>query len=134
GELIFPGGVSASFYDSFLTEHQQLAVVSGSKGYVQLSDFVLPFYGNEATFESHNSAFAINGCDFNFERHWKQYSVAEYSSGTPDSQETNLFRNFAALVLGGKVDPIWGEIALKTQIVMDACLKSAREGGRPVKL
>lgn len=134
GEMIFPGGVSASFYNSFLTEHLQLAVVSGSKGYVQLNDFVLPFHSNVATFTSENSKFAINGCDYFFERYSQHYSVAEHSSGTPDAQETNLFRNFAALALSGTVDPFWGEIALKTQVVMDACLQSARDGGRPVKL
>jgi hypothetical protein len=38
------------------------------------------------------------------------------------------------LVLAGKVDPTWGEIALKTQIVLDACLASARNGGALVEV
>ena len=51
-ELQFPNGVSASFYCSFLTENQQTAIVSGSKGFVTVDDFVLPFYDAEAAWES----------------------------------------------------------------------------------
>jgi predicted dehydrogenase len=45
-----------------------------------------------------------------------------------------MFRNFADLVLNGKVDPKWGDIAMKTQQVMDACAESARNGSQPVQL
>ena len=38
------------------------------------------------------------------------------------------------LVLGGKPDPHWPEISLKTQVVLDACLRSAQDGGREVVL
>jgi predicted dehydrogenase len=41
-----------------------------------------------------------------------------------------MFRHFAQLSLSGKLDPYWGEIALKTQQVLDACLQSARSSGR----
>jgi predicted dehydrogenase len=37
------------------------------------------------------------------------------------------------LVTAGRLDPSWGEIALATQVVVDACVESAREG-RPVTL
>ena len=45
-----------------------------------------------------------------------------------------MFRSFADLALSGKPDFFWGEIALKTQQVLDACLQSARSGGRMVEL
>ncbi len=45
-----------------------------------------------------------------------------------------MFRNFAALALSGKPDDSWGEMALKTQIVLDACLRSAEADGRPVEV
>src|SRR6185436_10149267 len=51
GELLFDNGVSAAFHCSFLTAHEQWAMISGTKGYVQVPDFVLPFYGNEVAFE-----------------------------------------------------------------------------------
>ena len=51
GELLYPGGVSASFYCSFRAENQQWAIVSGTQGYLTVPDFVLPFFGSEAGFE-----------------------------------------------------------------------------------
>jgi predicted dehydrogenase len=59
----------------------------------------------------------------------QRHAIHEYSNNAPDSQETNLFRRFAELVLSGKPDPTWGEIALKTQKVVDACLKSSQQNG-----
>ena len=45
-----------------------------------------------------------------------------------------MFAAFADLALGGKPDPFWSEIALKTQQVLDACLDSARAGGRIIEV
>jgi len=132
-EMFFEGGVSASFYNSFLTEHQQWAHVSGTKGQVLVSDFVLPYFGNELFFEVSNPAFRVNGCEFIMERHDRRVATREYSNNHATSQETNLFRTFAQLALGGKPDPFWPEAALKTQRILDACLVSAREN-RPVDL
>jgi predicted dehydrogenase len=132
GELFFPGGASGSFYCSFRTENQQWAHVSGTSGYVHVPDFVLPFFGCESSFEANRPLFRVNGCSFRMESHPRRYAAAEYSDGAPDSQETNMIRTFSGLALSGKVDPTWGEIALKTQLVLDACLRSARDGGRLV--
>jgi hypothetical protein len=93
---------------------------------------VLPFYGSEAGLELNCPVFHVNGCDFNMEDHPRRFAVHEYSNGAPDSQETNMIRTFANIVLSSKLDPLWGEIALKTQRVVDACLHSAREDGKPV--
>lgn len=132
-ELLFDGGVSVSFYNSFLTEHQCWANISGTKGYLQLQDFVLPFFGNEIEFVTQQTIGNIDVCDFNIESHLRRHPVIEYSNSHTTSQETKLFRTFANCVLSGKVDSFWGDIALKTQTVMDACLRSAREG-HPVEL
>lgn len=132
GELFFPGGVSASFYCSFRTQNQQWANISGTRGYLDVPDFVLPFFGPEAAFEVQTTAFRISGCDFNMEKHPRRFAVAEYSNSTPDSQETNMIRTFAECVTSGKIDPTWGEIALKTQQVVDACWQSARAEGKPL--
>ena len=133
-ELFFDGGVSASFYTSFRTEHQQWVNVSGTKGNVMVSDFVLPFYDSEVAFDVNNSHFDQNGCQFNMERHARRVSVREFGNNHPNAQETNLFRNFANLAIGGKPDPHWPEIAIKTQKLMDACLESARNDGAYVDL
>jgi predicted dehydrogenase len=128
GELLFPGGVSASFYCSFRTANEQWAVVSGTKGLVRVADFVLPFFGDEAGFEVTNSVFEVARCDFDMRRHARSVVVPEYSNSHPTAQEAGLFRSFSALVTSGRLDPRWGEMALETQLVVDACLQSAREG------
>jgi len=132
GEMIYDGGVSAGFYCSFNAENQQWAVISGTKGALHLDDFVLPFYGSEARYRVSQPYFAVRGCQFNMEGREHQCATNEYSNNAPDSQETSLFRRFAELVLSGRPDPTWGEIALKTQKVVDACLKSSQHEGRLV--
>ena len=133
GELLFPGGVSASFFCSFLTENQQWVNVSGTRGLVHVPDFVLPFFGDEARFEVTNSVFDIRGCDFDMQRRSRLVVVPEYSNSHPTAQEASLFRTFSTLVTTGRLDRRWGEIALATQQVMDACAQSAKDG-RPVAL
>lgn len=133
-ELFFDGGVSASFYNSFVTEHQQWVSVSGTKGHLVLPDFVLPFYGSEVAFSVHNPKFEVTGCQFNMGEHTRRVAVSEYANNAPNAQETHLFRNFSDLVVSGRRDSLWPEIALKTQQVLDACLKSAHQGGVLVSL
>ena len=132
GELFFDGNVSASFYCSFLNENQQWAVLSGSKGFIRIPDFVCPFFGSENSFDVTNARFNPRGCDFAMEDHTRRVSVSEYGNGAPNSQETNLFRNFSHLALSGKPDTSWDNITLKTQLVMDACLASAHQDGKLV--
>ena len=134
GDLFFENGVSASFYCSFLTETQQWANISGNKGYVYVNDFVVPYFGNETSFTVTNGCLNQRSCDFHMEDHTRRIAVPEYSQGWVNSQETNLFRNFSHLVLSGKIDPVWSEIALKTQRVVDACLLSARDNGRLIEM
>ena len=133
GEMLFPGGVSASFYCSFRTANEQWATVSGTKGLVHVPDFVLPFFGDEVRFEVTNSLFEVAGCDFDMQRRSRPVVVPEYSNSHPTAQEARLFRAFSELVTSGRLEPRWGEMALETQLVMDACVRSAREG-RPVTI
>jgi predicted dehydrogenase len=134
GEMFWPSDVSASFYCSFNTELQQWAHVSGTKGSIDVRDFVLPYYGCESSFVADRPVFNVKGTRYHWESHPKRFAVTEYSDGAPDAQETNMIRTFSDLVLGGKPDPIWGEIALKTQVVLDACLASARMDGANVEV
>jgi len=132
GELLFAGGVSADFYCSFLTETEQWARLSGTRGVVHLSDFVLPLEGTEVAFELHHTDFRVRGCDFRMKDKRRRFTVAEHSHGHASAQECNLFRNFAEQVQSGRLNPLWPEAALKTQIVMSACLDSAQAGGQAV--
>jgi hypothetical protein len=49
------------------------------------------------------------------------------------TQDTNMIRAFAAQSLSGKLNEEWPEWALKTQIVTNACMDSARSS-RPVAI
>jgi predicted dehydrogenase len=126
GELTFNGGVSASFYCSFITENQQWANVSGTRGHVEVPDFVLPFAGDQLELKVNNHVFSANGCDFKMEPHTQRVSIPEHSNSHPTAQESNLFRNFAEQVCSGQLNALWPEMALKTQEVMNACLDAAR--------
>lgn len=134
GELFFSGGPSASFYCSFQAENQQWGNISGDKGFLSLRDFVVPFYGSESAFEVTRTIFEPSGCQYNMTEHTRRLAVREYSNNAPTAQETQLFRNFGSLVQAGKLDAQWPEIALKTQRVVDACMRSANEGGKLVDL
>ena len=134
GELHFADGVSATFYNSFRTSHQQWVNVSGTAGYLHVNDFVLPYFGNEVAFEVANHNFAVEGCRFNMERYSQRKAVREFSNNNENAQEAKLFRKFADLVISNRRDTFWPDIALKTQQVLDAVLQSARSNGELVQL
>ncbi len=112
--------VSGSFYCSFQTENQQFMTLSGTKGYLHMPDFVLPFHGSEVGFEVTNSVFTVRGCDFHMEPRRRRVTVAEFSNSMPNAQESNLYRNFANQVRSGRLNREWPEQVLKTQMVMEA--------------
>jgi predicted dehydrogenase len=132
GEMHFADGVSATFFNSFRTNHQQWAHVSGTKGYLALNDFVLPYFGNEVSFDVANHNFVADGCYFTMEKSLRTHPLKEYSNNHKNAQETELFRTFSGLVLSGRRDSFWADVALKTQQVLDAALKSAHNGGAAV--
>jgi predicted dehydrogenase len=134
GELFFAGGVSASFYCAFVNHNQEWVNISGTEGYIFVHDFVLPFFGSEAAFYLTQAETNIDGCDFGMEEHTRRFEVREYGSSGKNSQETNMIRTFADLVLSGRRDPFWPRVTLQTQTVLDACLRSARSGSQPVEL
>lgn len=134
GEMFYEGGVTAGFYSSFVTENQEWASVSGTRGHLHLTDFVLPFAGEECGFEINQPVFGFDGCRITMTARPQRISVPEASNNHPTAQETNLFRNFAAQITTGTLNETWPERALQTQRVLEACLESARQGGRPVGL
>ena len=133
-ELYFERGVSAGFYCSFVANNQEWAVISGSKGYLRIEDFVLPFAGNELSFEVQKVDYRVNGCDVRMVPDATRHSVSEPSHGEFGAQECNLFRAFAEQIRSGSLNPEWPAIALQTQTVMEACLESARHNGKLVTL
>ena len=67
GDMQFADGCSASFYCSFVSELQQWGVISGTLGYLQIEDFVVPYHGSRTHYELKKAAFDVVGCDFNME-------------------------------------------------------------------
>jgi predicted dehydrogenase len=132
GELFFSGGLSSTFYCSFLTETEQWAMISGEKGHLRLQDFVLPFSGTETVFDTGNPQFNVRGCDFEMLAGNRRWVTEEHSHGDPTAQEARLFANFTDEIQSGTLSPLWPEIALKTQVVMDACRQSSLQQGQPV--
>jgi predicted dehydrogenase len=126
-ELQFGDDVSASLFCSFRTHHQQWAHLSGDAGTLQVADFVLPYFSSESTFELGQADFVLDGCDFNMERRARRIVVQGYSNSHATSPETNMFRSFSRLALGGQPDAFWPDVSFKTQQVLDACYLAALE-------
>lgn len=116
GELLFDGW-SAGFHCSFEGALQQWAHVDGTLGGVRVDDFVLPTHGDRSQFWAAGQSVA---CDQPADPH-------------AEGQATRLYRRFAELVLSGRPDSFWPEISLKTQRVLDACLRASKSGA-PVNL
>jgi predicted dehydrogenase len=122
GELFFDGGVSASFYCSFVAQFQQWVVVSGDKGHLRLPDFV---------HVRHEPAFEVNGTEVRVKVPGavrRPPSTDPLEMGHPTAQDTWMWRNFAKQAASGKLNKNWPMWSLKTQIVLDACLKAGRTG------
>ncbi len=133
-ELQFPNDVSAAFYCSFLTGNQQTATLSGENGYITVNDFVLPFYDSEAVWSEHSHVLEIDNCRWNFGRRSHQRSVSEYASGEPNAQEVTMVRKLANCAIGGQLDPLYPELTIKTQRILDACRRSDVSGGQMIEV
>jgi predicted dehydrogenase len=124
--LNYPGGLTVEFYSSFLAAKQQWVFVSGQKGWVRLPDFVHPWNGYEPAFEVNEKLMTVPGevkCP---------PGADPMGFGHATAQDTRMWRNFAAQILSVKLNADWPMWALKTQIVLDACLKSAQAGGKQI--
>lgn len=133
-ELQFEDGLSAAFYCSFLTSNQQTVLLSGDDGYITVDDFVLPFYDAEASWVQHNHILEIDNCRWNFRRHSNRRAVAEYASGEANAAEVAMVRRLAQCAISGQLDPLYPELTIKTQRILDACRRSDAVGGEMISL
>lgn len=108
GELDFPEGASASFHCSFLSPDQQWLNISGTKGSLRVGDFVVPVPEN----------------DTDWEDGWQRVPREKEEM----SSAARMFARFPVEARKGKPDTRWAEVSIKTQLVQDACLLSARLG------
>lgn len=113
GTLGFAEGVSASFYCSFTAANAQWAIVSGDKGLLQVSDFVLPFSAAHTQAPSlTRSEFALDRCRADMHGGHHIEAIDEPSSNAPGLPRRPDFDNFSKLVLSGQLDPHWPQISL----------------------
>jgi predicted dehydrogenase len=124
GELIFDKQTSAGFFSSFSAQFQQWVNIGGAKGFLHLADFVHPQSDHEPTFQLNQSQVSVKACR----------CAGDHNEDRTPAQAPTMMRNFANQVRSGKLNADWPDFALKTQQVLDACLKSARAGGRAVSL
>lgn len=128
---MFDHGASAGFYCSFVAESQQWVTMSGARGTVRLADFVHPRNTYEPAYEinaTEHRVIAAAGTAIPLH----VGALGEF--GHPTAQDACMFRNFATQVRSGNLDTSWPEMALKTQLVMDACLASARAESKLVSV
>ncbi|MGD0253827.1 MAG: Gfo/Idh/MocA family oxidoreductase [Verrucomicrobiota bacterium] len=130
-ELVFDDGVSAGFHSSFLAAYQQWVFVSGVNGWVWVPDFVHPFNSREPAFEVNRTEIRVPMAA-GTQTPTPVSDPAELGHAT--AQNTIMFRNFANQVFSGKLNDEWPMWALKTQQVLDACLKSGQKAGKPVRI
>jgi predicted dehydrogenase len=129
-ELFFDNNISAQFYCAFIVADQQWAFVSGRKGWLRIPDFVHPFNSREPAFEVNRTEMRLRAAGAS----QRQKPIPESGElGHATAQNTIMFRNFARQAFSGKLNNDWPMWALKTQQVQDACLQSAKEGGKPMK-
>lgn len=112
GDLDFPEGATAAFHCSFLSPLQKWLRISGTAGNLYVPDFVRPLP--------------------EYDTDWELNHVGEPRSKTLGMKsEARMYKTFAAAALADTPDRRWAEYSLKTQILQDACVRSASLG-RPV--
>ena len=117
GELIFDEQSSASFYCTFLAEFQNWVHVSGTKGTLVVPDFVHSPNEHEPSFELNQKGVRVKGCKCR----------GPHDDSREFGQHVNMLRNFSNQIRSGKLNEDWPMWALKTQEVVDECLRTARK-------
>ncbi|XP_059656566.1 uncharacterized oxidoreductase At4g09670-like [Cornus florida] len=131
--LRWEDGRVATFYCSFLTNLSMDITALGTKGYLRVHDFVVPFQENVGPFfVASNSKFGERalGCE---------PIPVEHIVTTDLPQEALMVTEFATLVNGIKSKGLkpekkWPTLSRKTQLVLDAVKVSIAKGFEPVEI
>ncbi|MDA8744105.1 Gfo/Idh/MocA family oxidoreductase [Rubripirellula amarantea] len=133
-DMTFEGGVTASFFCSFLCENQQTAWISGEQGYVSLDDFVLPLLGDHTHYDVHHHQLLIDGCRWHFHRNSETVEFDEPACDQAGAQEIAMVTRLAEAAITGEVDARYHDLARRTQLVLDACRRSDAAGGQVITI
>ncbi len=124
GEMFFDNDITAGFYNSFLTAYQEWVVVSGTNGLLRVPGFVHPASIHEPSFEVNGSEIKVRICE----------CKGTHTESKVQAQDSRMIRNFAEQIFSGKLNEGWPMMALKTQHIVDACLESAKQGGKIIEV
>ncbi|MQM15727.1 hypothetical protein Taro_048677 [Colocasia esculenta] len=131
--LVWEDGKVATFHCSFLSHLTMEVSVIGTRGTLHLSDFVIPFEQNSASF-----TFASDAWFTELVTGW-QPLPSKHVVNTDLPQEARMVVEFSRLVKrikdhASKPDKQWPEITTKTQLVLDAVKASIDKGCEPVDI
>ena len=129
--LRWPGGRSAIFTNSFRAAFRQQATLVGSAGDVQVDDFVLSGTAPGSCSYKLTTGSGLTAGDMCCV---KTEEVKTVTHPRDVNQETYMWECFARLAREGEAagaEPSrwWGDVAMMTQAVMDACMASAALDG-----
>jgi predicted dehydrogenase len=116
-ELIFDERSSAGFYCTFLAQYQNWVQVSGTEGSLVVPDFVHSPNEHEPSFELNQEEVRVKGCKCR----------GPHNDSHEFAQHANMMRNFSNQIRSGKLNEDWPMWALRTQEVVDECLRTARK-------
>lgn len=129
--LHFEDGKIATFYCSFLSYLAMKLTAIGTKGTLQLNDFVVPF-GDKPHFS------AATKCWFNEAHTAWEPTPTHHPVASDLPQEARMVTEFSRLVgevkKGSKPEMKWPSISRKTQLVVDAVKASIENGFHPVEI
>eukprot|EP00249_Psilotum_nudum_P024064 c29077_g1_i1 orf=467-1543(+) len=131
--LLWRDGRVATIHCSFLSHMAMKLTVYGTKGMLEIDDFVLPFKEDVAQFN-----FSA-GASFNTIHTAWSIDAKSIQVYTDLPQECLMVKKFSSLVKGirddnGKLDPLWFMITRKTQLVLNGVKKSIENGYTTVTL
>ncbi|TXG74032.1 hypothetical protein EZV62_002611 [Acer yangbiense] len=130
--LHWDDGRLATFFCSFLSNLTMDITAIGTKGTLNLHDFVIPFQDKEAS-------FIVNSkCFFN-ETVTRWVPIPSEDTVTTDiSQDVCMVREFSRLVgdvkNGSKPESKWPIISRKTQLILDNVKTSIEKGFVPIEI
>ncbi|KAF3775598.1 putative oxidoreductase [Nymphaea thermarum] len=126
-------GRLATFYCSFLSHTSMDLSLHGTNGCLQVKDFIIPFQESSASFLL-SANVGLNELHTGWTSKPKEFEVVNELP-----QEALLIEEFSTLVRairssGSPPDPMWPNICLKNQLVLDAVKKSIEQGCKSVEL
>lgn len=116
---------SATFVCSFLHTECQSATVIGEEGFIEMEDFVIPLRPDVGKFTKVTHRWGPQA---------QRIQADRVEVECVGDQTMAMWEAFHAIAKDPTQRAFWMEVALKTQMVIDALMESAREGGKTIAL